>query len=150
MRSFAAMLALAVIWGLSVPVTKFGLVTMPPLTLTAFRFAVAVPLLFLFVLGRPLLPWRAFPPVAALGILGIGVGQVTQTLGVVGTSSSVGTIITATIPGLRRYLRRAAPETGRVTVASSGAARRLRRNCAGRVGKWRRGGYGVPNHRGRC
>ncbi len=92
------MLLLAVMWGLSIPVTKLGLVTMPPLTLTALRFAVAVPLLFLFVVGRQRLPWRAFPHVAALGILGIGVGQVAQTLGVVGTSASVGTVISATIP----------------------------------------------------
>jgi len=96
--SVGAMLLLAIMWGLSIPVTKLGLVTMPPLTLTALRFAVAVPLLFLFVVGRPRLPWRAFPHLAALGILGIGVGQVTQTLGVVGTSASVGTIISATIP----------------------------------------------------
>lgn len=98
MRSFAAMLLLAVIWGLSIPVTKLGLLTMPPLTLTAFRFAIAVPLLFLFAMGRQRLPLRAFPRIAALGILGIGIGQVAQTLGVVGTSASVGTIITATIP----------------------------------------------------
>jgi drug/metabolite transporter (DMT)-like permease len=92
------MLLLAVMWGLSIPVTKLGLVTMPPLTLTALRFAVAVPLLFLFIVGRRQLPWRAFPRVAALGILGIGVGQVAQTLGVGGTSASVGTVISATIP----------------------------------------------------
>jgi drug/metabolite transporter (DMT)-like permease len=92
------MLLLAVMWGLSIPVTKLGLLTMPPLALTALRFAVAVPLLFLFMVGKHRLPWRAFPQVAALGILGIAIGQVTQTLGVVGTSASVGTIITATIP----------------------------------------------------
>jgi drug/metabolite transporter (DMT)-like permease len=92
------MLLLVVLWGLSIPVTKLGLVTMPPLTLTALRFAVAVPLLFLFVLGRERLPWRAIPHVAALGVVGIGVGQVTQTLGVVGTSASAGTVISATIP----------------------------------------------------
>jgi drug/metabolite transporter (DMT)-like permease len=96
--SVGAMLLLAIMWGLSIPMTKLGLVTMPPLTLTALRFAVAVPLLFLFVVGRQRLPWRAFPRIAALGVLGIGVGQVTQTLGVVGTSASVGTIISATIP----------------------------------------------------
>lgn len=97
-RGVGAMLLLAVMFGLSIPVTKLGLETMPPLTLTALRFAVAVPALFLFMVGRPRLPWRAFPSVAVLGILGIGIGQVTQTLGVVGTSASVGTIITATIP----------------------------------------------------
>lgn len=97
-RGVGAMLLLAVMFGLSIPVTKLGLATMPPLTLTALRFAVAVPLLFLCLVGRQALPWRAFPRVAALGILGIGIGQVTQTLGVVGTSASVGTVITATIP----------------------------------------------------
>ena len=96
--SIGAMLLLAIMWGLSIPATKLGLVTMPPLTLTALRFAVAVPLLFLLVVGKQRLPWRAVPHVAALGIIGIGVGQVAQTLGVVGTSASVGTIISATIP----------------------------------------------------
>ena len=92
------MLLLAVIWGLSIPVTKLGLQTMPPLTLTALRFAIAVPLLLAFAVGRHRLPRRALPRVGALGVLGIGVGQVAQTYGVVGTSASVGTIISATIP----------------------------------------------------
>jgi len=35
LRRIAAMLLLAVIWGLSIPVTKLGLLTLPPLTLTA-------------------------------------------------------------------------------------------------------------------
>ena len=98
MRSLGALLLLAVMWGLSIPVTKLGLATMPPLTLTALRFAIAVPLLFLFLVGKPRLPLRAFPRMAVLGILGIGVGQVTQTLGVAGVSASAGTIISATIP----------------------------------------------------
>ena len=33
MRSAAAMLLLAVMWGLSIPLTKLGLETLPPLTL---------------------------------------------------------------------------------------------------------------------
>jgi len=92
------MLLLAVMRGLSIPVTKLGLLTLPPLTLTATRFAIAVPLLLLFAVGRQRLPRRALPRVAALGIVGIGVGQVAQTFGVAGTSASVGTIISATIP----------------------------------------------------
>lgn len=98
MRSVAALLLLAVMWGLSIPVTKLGLVTLPPLTLTALRFGIAVPLLLLCTVGRQKLPWRALPRVAALGVLGIGVGQVAQAYGVAGTSASVGTIISATIP----------------------------------------------------
>lgn len=97
-RSLAAMLLLAVMWGLSIPVTKLGLQTTDPMTLTAMRFAVAVPLLLFLVVGRQPLPWRALPRVAGLGVVGIGVGQVAQTFGVAGTSASVGTIISATIP----------------------------------------------------
>jgi drug/metabolite transporter (DMT)-like permease len=85
-------------WGLSIPVTKLGLVTLPPLTLTALRFAIAVPWLLFFALGKRRLPWRALPRIAALGILGVGIGQVAQTLGVARTPASVGTIISATIP----------------------------------------------------
>lgn len=98
MRSIGAMLLLAVMWGLSIPVTKLGLLSLPPLTLTALRFATAVPLLLLFAVRGQRLAWRAVPRIAALGIVGISVGQVAQTFGVVGTSASVGTIISATIP----------------------------------------------------
>lgn len=97
-RSIAAMLLLAVMWGLSIPVTKFGLQDLPPLTLTAMRFAVATSLLFLFTVGKPSLSWRALPRAAALGVLGIGVGQIAQAFGIAGTTASVGTIISATIP----------------------------------------------------
>ncbi len=97
-KSLSAMLGLAAMWGLSIPVTKLGLQTMPPLTLTALRFGIAVPLLLLFVLGKQRLPLKAFPRLAGLGVLGIGIGQVSQTSGVAGTSASVGTIISATIP----------------------------------------------------
>lgn len=98
LRHLGAMLLLALMWGLSIPVTKLGLQDLPPLTLTALRFAFAVPLMLLFTRGRPSLPRQALPPVAALGLLGIGVGQVAQTFGVAGTSASVGTIVSATIP----------------------------------------------------
>ena len=92
------MLVLALLWGLSIPITKLGLASMPPLTLTALRFAIAVPVFMLFGLGRLRLPWKAVPKVAALGIVGIGVGQVAQTFGIAGTAASVSTIISATIP----------------------------------------------------
>jgi drug/metabolite transporter (DMT)-like permease len=92
------MLLLAVMWGLSIPATKLGLQTLPPLTLTALRFAVAVPFLLPFVVGKPQLLWRDLPTLAALGLLGVSFGQVAQAYGVAGTSASVGTIISATIP----------------------------------------------------
>lgn len=96
--SVSAMLLLALIWGLSIPVTKVGLESMPPMTLTALRFGIAVPFLLLFALGWRRIPLCALPKVAVLGLLGIGVGQVSQTFGITGTSASVGTIISATIP----------------------------------------------------
>ncbi len=94
------MLLLALVWGLSIPVTKLGLQDMPPLTLTAFRFGAAVPILFIIGYGRLRLPSRAVPSIAALGLLGITVGNAAQTFGVQGTSASAGTIISATIPVL--------------------------------------------------
>ena len=97
-RGLGPMVLLALMWGLSIPVTKIGLMTMPPLSLTALRFAVAVPILLFLVIGKARLPWKAVPAIAALGVLGIGVGQVAQTWGVAGTSASVGTIISAMIP----------------------------------------------------
>ena len=61
-KSVSAMLVLVVMWGLSIPLTKLGLLTLPPLTLTALRFVIAMPLLCLCAMGRPRLPWRALPP----------------------------------------------------------------------------------------
>jgi drug/metabolite transporter (DMT)-like permease len=116
LHSIAAMLLLAVMWGLSIPATKLGLQTVPPLTLTAMRFVVAVPLLLVLVIGKERLPWRALPPIAALGVLGISLGQVAQAFGVKGTSASVGTIISATIPVfvvVFAALRLKQPVTGR-------------------------------------
>lgn len=96
--NIAGLLLLAVMWGLSIPVTKLGLETLSPMTLTALRFLIAVPLLLVFTLGRQRLPWRALPRVAMLGVLGIGVGQAAQAFGVEGTSASIGTIVSAAIP----------------------------------------------------
>ncbi|MGE0008884.1 MAG: DMT family transporter [Parvibaculaceae bacterium] len=92
------MLLLAVMWGLSIPITKLALETIPPLTLTAMRFLVAVPLFMILAAGRLRVPWRAVPGIIALGVMGITLGNVAQSFGVEGTSASVGTIISATIP----------------------------------------------------
>lgn len=84
--------------GLSIPITKLGLETIPPITLTAVRFLVAVPLFMLLTAGRLRVPWRAVPSIIALGVMGITLGNVAQSFGVQGTSASAGTIISATIP----------------------------------------------------
>jgi drug/metabolite transporter (DMT)-like permease len=44
------------------------------------------------------MPRSAVPGVIGLGLVGIGVGNVSQTFGIAGTSASVGTVISATIP----------------------------------------------------
>ncbi|MBS3647704.1 DMT family transporter [Pseudaminobacter sp. 19-2017] len=92
------MLLLAIMWGLSIPITKLGLETIPPLTLTALRFLVAVPLFLVLAAGRLRVPWQAVPSIVALGVMGITLGNVAQSFGVQGTSASAGTIISATIP----------------------------------------------------
>ncbi|KUM27834.1 hypothetical protein AU467_15445 [Mesorhizobium loti] len=92
------MLLLAIMWGLSIPITKLGLETIPPLTLTAMRFLVAVLLFLILAAGRLRLPWQAVPSIVALGVMGITLGNVAQSFGVQGTSASAGTIISATIP----------------------------------------------------
>lgn len=97
-RSVGAMLLLAIIWGLSIPITKLGLETIPPITLTAMRFLVAVPLFLILAAGRLRVPWQAVPSIIALGVMGITLGNVAQSFGVQGTSASAGTIISATIP----------------------------------------------------
>jgi drug/metabolite transporter (DMT)-like permease len=96
--SIAGMLLLAVLWGLSIPITKLGLADMPPIAFTALRFAFAVPFLFLFAIGRHRIPLAALPPVAALGVIGIGIGNLAQSFGVAFASASVSTIVSATIP----------------------------------------------------
>lgn len=97
-RSLGAMLLLAIMWGLSIPITKLGLEAIPPLTLTAMRFVVAVPLFMVLAAGRLRVPWRAVPSIIALGVMSITLGNVAQSFGVQGTSASARTIISATIP----------------------------------------------------
>jgi len=67
LRSVGAMLLLSLMWGLSIPVTKLGLQSLPPLTLTALRFVIAVLLLTIFVLGRQRILLRAL-------LLSLGLG----------------------------------------------------------------------------
>lgn len=118
------MLLLAIMWGLSIPITKLGLETIPPLTLTAMRFLVAVPLFMILAAGRLRVPWRAVPSIVALGVMGITLGNVAQSFGVQGTSASAGTIISATIPifiVIFAAIRLKQPVTGRQWLGLLGA-----------------------------
>lgn len=98
MKSAGAMFLLALMWGLSIPITKLGLDSIPPMTLTALRFMVAVPLMMLLARRKLRLPRRAIPGVIGLGVMGITLGNVAQSYGVQGASASVATILSATIP----------------------------------------------------
>jgi drug/metabolite transporter (DMT)-like permease len=97
-RSIAVLLLLAFVWGGSIPLTKLGLRDIPPLTLTALRFLIAAPCFLWLLRGRRLPPPRACAAAAGLGLLGIGVGQVAQTLGVRLTYASVATVVSSLIP----------------------------------------------------
>ena len=98
MKSCGAMFLLALMWGLSIPITKLGLGSIPPMTLTALRFMVAVPLMMFMARRELRVPSKAVLPVIGLGVMGITLGNVAQSFGVQGTSASVATILSATIP----------------------------------------------------
>ena len=92
------MLLLAVMWGLSIPITKLGLGTIPPMTFTALRFMVAVPLFMFLARYQLRVKRKAIPGIIGLGVMGITLGNVAQSFGVQGSSASVATILSATIP----------------------------------------------------
>lgn len=92
------MLLLALMWGLSIPITKLGLGSIPPMTFTALRFLVAVPLMMFLARRELRVPRSAIPGIVGLGVMGITLGNVAQSFGVQGTSASVATILSATIP----------------------------------------------------
>src|SRR3546814_17015657 len=72
--SIGGMLLLAVLWGLSIPITKLGLDSPPPIAITGLRFSVAAHCLFLFALGRHWLPLSALPKVPGIGGRGLVIG----------------------------------------------------------------------------
>jgi drug/metabolite transporter (DMT)-like permease len=92
------LVALVVVWGLSIPLTKLALAETGPLTLTALRYVVAVLCFVVVLAGRRIPPPGALLRMAGLGALGIGIGQVTQALGVELANASVATVISALIP----------------------------------------------------
>lgn len=97
-RSLGALVLLAIVWGGSIPLTKLGLRDLPPLTLTALRYLTAAPCFLWMLRARRLPEARGTAAAAGLGLLGIGIGQVAQTLGVRLTPASVATVVSALIP----------------------------------------------------
>ncbi len=94
----AVLAGLMVVWGASIPATKIALMDFPPLALTAARYLAAVPAFALFMLGRPIPGARDMLALAGLGVLGIDGGQILQTFGVLRTSASIATMLSATSP----------------------------------------------------
>jgi O-acetylserine/cysteine efflux transporter len=68
------------------------------MTLTSIRFLVAAPLMLLLAARQLRVPRRAIASIIGLGVMGITLGNVAQSFGVQGTSASVATIVSATIP----------------------------------------------------
>ena len=89
---------LMIVWGLSIPATKIALQTMPPLALTAYRYLAAAPCFAVMLLFRKRPPARHLLAMAGLGVLGIDAGQVLQSFGVVRTTASIATVLSATSP----------------------------------------------------
>ncbi len=95
---YAGLAVLCMIWGLSIPATKLGVMAMPPMLLATLRYASAAPFFAVLAWHGPRPSARDLTRLAVLGILGIDVGQVAQVLGVARTSASVATVLSATIP----------------------------------------------------
>lgn len=95
---YAGLSVLVLIWGLSIPATKFGVMAMPAMLLATLRYTVAAPFFALLAWRGPRPMGRDLARLAVLGIVGIDVGQIAQALGVARTPASVATVLSATIP----------------------------------------------------
>ncbi len=95
---YAGLAVLCLIWGLSIPATKFGVMAMPAILLATLRYAAAAPFFAVLAWRGPRPAWRDLVRLAVLGVIGIDVGQVAQALGVARTPASVATVLSSTIP----------------------------------------------------
>ncbi len=98
LRSLGILTVLMFVWGLSIPATKIALADFPPFSLTAARYLVAAPCFAMLMRLRPLPPAGDLWAMLGLGLLGIVAGQILQAVGVVRTSASVATMLSATSP----------------------------------------------------
>ncbi|MDE2334189.1 MAG: DMT family transporter [Rhodospirillales bacterium] len=95
---YAGLATLCLIWGLSIPATKFGVMAMPAILVTTFRYATAAPFFAFLAWRGPRPALRDLIRLAILGMIGIDGGQVAQALGVARTPASVATVLSSTIP----------------------------------------------------
>lgn len=99
--SEASLLSAAVALGTNPVAVKYAVGDIPPLPFVALRFTCAglVVLTFLLFLGSGIrLKWKHLLPMAALGIVGVGLNNVLFTFGVQLTSASNTALIYATPP----------------------------------------------------
>jgi O-acetylserine/cysteine efflux transporter len=95
---YAGLALLCLIWGLSIPATKFGVMAMPAILLATLRYAAAAPFFAILAWRGPRPTARDLAILAILGVVGIDVGQVAQAVGVARTPASVATVLSSTIP----------------------------------------------------
>ena len=109
--ALAYAVAVSVIWGLSFLSTKVALAVMPPMTIAAARFVVAVVLLLAFALvareDLRLKP-RDIPLMALSGFLGVTIYFLCENNGIAILTASESSLVIATIPVLTMLVERIA------------------------------------------
>lgn len=104
-------IAVAVIWGLSFLSTKVAIAALPPMTIAAERFVVAVVLLLAFALAtrvRLALALRDVPLMAMGGLMGVTVYFLCENNGIALLTASESSLVIATIPVLTMLVERLA------------------------------------------
>jgi drug/metabolite transporter (DMT)-like permease len=110
-RSTAVVYAVAVsvIWGLSFLSTKVAIAVLPPMTIAAARFAVAVLLLLPLAMREDLrLDLRDLPLMAASGLMGVTIYFLCENNGIALLTASESSLVIATIPVLTMLVERVA------------------------------------------
>ena len=95
-RTFTALVAAGLLWGLTVPLSKVALGWLDPAWLVVVRFALAAPVLAFLV--RRTLRESVSAPIVAWGILGYGGVVLLQNLGIERTSVSHAALIIGAVP----------------------------------------------------
>jgi drug/metabolite transporter (DMT)-like permease len=104
-----AAIAVSVIWGLSFLSTKVALAALPPMSIAAARFVVAVvALIFVVFLSRENLrfSFRDLPRMAASGLLGVSFYFLCENNGIALLTASESSLVIATIPVLTMLVDR--------------------------------------------
>jgi len=112
--ALACAVSVSVIWGLSFLSTKVALAALPPMTIAAARFVVAVLVILpaaLIARADLRLKPRDLPAVAASGLLGVTLYFLFENNGIALITASESSLVIATIPVLTLLVDRAAFKT---------------------------------------